>query len=135
MKVVPAPGASDVDAALGGSLAQTLSALGATGKSEELTKIHTAGRLAATVILAVGLGPEPKVPGQDQAEQQGEELRADRAAPLEIKTMQHRQVDRTRRTEHAPDHQWQANQQHECHRPDRGPPPGCRLALVGMAGP
>ena len=35
---VPAPGAQDVDAALGGTLAQTLAALGATGKAEEVTR-------------------------------------------------------------------------------------------------
>jgi leucyl aminopeptidase len=56
-----------------------LTALGATGKPEELTKVLTVGRLAAPVILAVGLGPEPKEPGHptpsttaahDQAERQ-----------------------------------------------------------------
>src|SRR5579863_1262767 len=33
-----------------------LTALGATGKPEEITKIHTAGQLATPVIAAVGLG-------------------------------------------------------------------------------
>jgi leucyl aminopeptidase len=51
-----APGAGDVDAALGGSLAQTLAALGATGKPEEVTRIASSGRLAAPLIAAVGLG-------------------------------------------------------------------------------
>jgi leucyl aminopeptidase len=53
---VPAPGAEDIDGALDGSLAATLTALGATGKAEEITKIATAGRLAAPLIVAVGLG-------------------------------------------------------------------------------
>src|SRR6266852_4586364 len=53
---LPAPGAEDVDAALDDSLAATLSVLGATGKAEEVTKIATAGRLAAPLIVAVGLG-------------------------------------------------------------------------------
>ena len=34
-----------------------LTALGATGKAEEITKILTAGRLAVPVVVAVGLGP------------------------------------------------------------------------------
>jgi len=41
-----------------------LTALGATGKPEELTKIPTAGRLATPVIAAVGLGPRD---GEDAA--------------------------------------------------------------------
>jgi leucyl aminopeptidase len=57
-----------------------LAALGATGKPEELTKVHTAGRLAAPVILAVGLGPEPKDPSQDQSERQAYTERLRRAA-------------------------------------------------------
>jgi leucyl aminopeptidase len=53
---VPAPGAEDIDSALDGTLAATLAALGATGEAEEITKIATAGRLAAPLIVAVGLG-------------------------------------------------------------------------------
>ena len=53
---VPAPGAEDIDSALDGTLAATLAALGATGKAEEITKIATAGRLPAPLIVAVGLG-------------------------------------------------------------------------------
>jgi len=53
---VPAPGAEDVDAALGGNLVATLTALGATGKAEELTRIASADRLAAPLITAVGIG-------------------------------------------------------------------------------
>jgi leucyl aminopeptidase len=53
---VPAPGSEDIDSALDGTLAATLTALGATGKAEEITKIATAGRLGAPLIVAVGLG-------------------------------------------------------------------------------
>jgi len=42
-----------------------LTALGATGKAEEITKIPTGGRLATPVVVAVGLGKEP---GPDSAE-------------------------------------------------------------------
>jgi len=55
---VLASGAAGVDAALGNTLAATLSALGATGQQDELTKIPSAGRTAAPLIVAAGLGPE-----------------------------------------------------------------------------
>jgi leucyl aminopeptidase len=51
-----APGADGVDEALGGTLADTLAALGATGELEELTKLPGGGKLPATLVLAVGLG-------------------------------------------------------------------------------
>ena len=51
-----APGLAGVDEALGGTLADTLAALGATGELEELTKIPGGGKLPATLVLAVGLG-------------------------------------------------------------------------------
>ena len=44
-------------------LMAALTALGATGKAEELTKIPTGGQLPAPVIVAVGLGPEPGAAG------------------------------------------------------------------------
>lgn len=53
---VLADGAQEVDAALGGNLIQTLTALGATGKAEEITKTLSAGALGAPLIAAVGLG-------------------------------------------------------------------------------
>jgi leucyl aminopeptidase len=56
---VPAPGSEDANAALGGNLAATLATLGATGKQDEVTKIATAGQVAAPVIAAVGLGSQP----------------------------------------------------------------------------
>jgi leucyl aminopeptidase len=54
-----APGAEDVDAALGGKLAETLAALGATGQAEEVTKVASAGTLNAPLVAAVGLGEPP----------------------------------------------------------------------------
>jgi len=51
-----APGAADLDDALGGKLADTLATLGATGKAEEVTRTATAGPVKAPVIAAVGLG-------------------------------------------------------------------------------
>jgi leucyl aminopeptidase len=53
---VLADGAQDVDAAMGGHLTETLTALGATGKAEEITKTLSAGALGAPLIAAVGLG-------------------------------------------------------------------------------
>jgi len=55
-----APGLAGVDEALGGTLADTLAALGATGEPEELTKIPGGGKLPATLVLAVGLGAPPE---------------------------------------------------------------------------
>src|ERR1700683_307186 len=71
---VPAPDSDKID------LMAALTALGATGKPEEITKIHTAGRLATPVIVAVGLGSEPEDPSQGQAERQGYLERLRRAA-------------------------------------------------------
>ena len=51
-----AAGAGDVDAALGGTLIETLTVLGATGKAEEVTRTVSGGKLAAPVIAAVGIG-------------------------------------------------------------------------------
>jgi leucyl aminopeptidase len=53
---VPVPGTKDVDEAFGGGLAETLATLGATGEAGEITKIPAGGRLAAPLIVAVGLG-------------------------------------------------------------------------------
>ena len=53
---MPVPGTKDVDEALGGSLAQTLATLGATGEAGEITKIPSTGRLTAPLIVAVGMG-------------------------------------------------------------------------------
>jgi len=58
----PAPGARQVDEALGGELGGSLAVLGATGKAEEVIKLPTGGRLPAPLIAAVGLGPEASGP-------------------------------------------------------------------------
>ena len=50
------PGAAAADEALGGTLAETLTALGATGAAEETTRVATGGKLAAPLLVAVGLG-------------------------------------------------------------------------------
>jgi leucyl aminopeptidase len=63
-----APGLSGVDEALGGTLADTLTALGATGELEELTKIPGGGKLPATLVLAVGLGKAPEAGASFDAE-------------------------------------------------------------------
>ena len=55
---VLAPGAADLDQALGGALATTLAALGATGQAEEVTRLPGGGPVTAPVIAAVGLGPD-----------------------------------------------------------------------------
>ncbi|MDN3353251.1 leucyl aminopeptidase [Actinomadura sp. DC4] len=51
-----APGAESVDRAFDGGLAAVLAGLGATGEAGEVTKIPTFGKLAAPVLVAVGLG-------------------------------------------------------------------------------
>jgi len=56
--LVPAPGSEDVDAALDGTLAATLTALGATGRQDEITRLASGGSTAAPLIVAVGLGAE-----------------------------------------------------------------------------
>ena len=53
------PGADGVGEAVGGTLADALTALGATGELEELSRIPGGGKLPATLILAVGLGSAP----------------------------------------------------------------------------
>jgi leucyl aminopeptidase len=55
---VPAWSANEID------LTAALTALGATGKLEEITKVLTDGRLATPVIVAVGLGPDPRTPAE-----------------------------------------------------------------------
>ena len=59
----PAPGAREVDDALGGTLTDLLTVLDATGRAEEITKIPAAGRLPVPVVVAVGLGPGSTGPG------------------------------------------------------------------------
>ncbi len=54
--VVLAPGAEPVDEALGGNLAATLAALGATGAADEVTRVPANGSLAAGMVVGLGLG-------------------------------------------------------------------------------
>jgi leucyl aminopeptidase len=83
---VPAPGTDDVDAALGGTLAETLGTLGATGKAEEVTKIASSGRLNAPLIAAVGIGPAGDGPaGDGSGSFDGETLR--RAAGAAVRAV------------------------------------------------
>lgn len=55
----PAAGADALDRALDGGLADALTALGATGKAGEVTKLPSLGAVAAKVIVAAGLGEDP----------------------------------------------------------------------------
>src|SRR5206468_10163222 len=57
--LVLAPGAEDVDKAFKKRLLGALTALGATGKAGEVTKVATLGATAAPTLVAVGLGPQP----------------------------------------------------------------------------
>src|SRR5260370_4327752 len=61
---VPTPDITEID------LMTALTALGATGKPEEITKIPTPGRLATPVIAAAGPAPQPHAPAQDPAQRQ-----------------------------------------------------------------
>jgi leucyl aminopeptidase len=62
-----APGAEEVDRAYDGRLTEVLSAMGARGKAGEVTKIPTLGKLAAPVLVAVGLGESPDGPADLEA--------------------------------------------------------------------
>jgi leucyl aminopeptidase len=53
---VPEAGSAPVDAALGGRLAAALTAVGATGKADEVIKIATLGLAPFPVVVATGLG-------------------------------------------------------------------------------
>ncbi|GAA1515310.1 leucyl aminopeptidase [Sphaerisporangium rubeum] len=55
----PAAGAEGIDDAIAGGLAATLGALGFGGAAGETAKFPSFGAVAATVIVAVGLGDEP----------------------------------------------------------------------------
>jgi leucyl aminopeptidase len=57
---VPAPGADGLPAALGATLTSALTALGASGEAEEITKVPANGNLATPLIVAVGLGAAPE---------------------------------------------------------------------------
>ena len=57
-----APGAADINDALGGDLPAILATLGASGQAEEITRLPGGGQLTAPLIVAVGLGPAPLRP-------------------------------------------------------------------------
>jgi leucyl aminopeptidase len=85
----PAPGAADVDDALGGTLTDLLTALDATGRAEEVTKIPAAGKLPVPVIGAVGLGPASDGGADgtgDQARFDPEKLRRAAGAAVRVLT-------------------------------------------------
>jgi leucyl aminopeptidase len=63
---VLAPGAADLDQALGGTLAATLATLGMTGQAEEVTRLPGGGPVTAAVIAAVGLGAEGSGPADPE---------------------------------------------------------------------
>ncbi|MDQ6649540.1 MAG: leucyl aminopeptidase [Actinomycetota bacterium] len=65
---VVAAGAEGLDKALGGRLAKTLAALGATGADGTLTRFATLGACSAATVAAVGLGPVPARGGRYDAE-------------------------------------------------------------------
>ncbi len=71
-----ADGAQDIDGALGGGLTQTLTALGATGKAEEITRTLSDGRLAAPLIAAVGVGPSTSPDAETLRRSAGAAVRA-----------------------------------------------------------
>jgi leucyl aminopeptidase len=79
---VPAAGSAEIDEALGGSLAGTLAALGATGQAEEVIKVPTGGRLAAPLLAVVGLGHRDGPPDPEALRRAaGSAVRAVLAAP------------------------------------------------------
>jgi leucyl aminopeptidase len=51
-----APGSERVDAAFGGTLAEVLRTVGATGAQDEVVKIPSMGKVAAGLVVAAGLG-------------------------------------------------------------------------------
>jgi leucyl aminopeptidase len=54
-----APGAEEIDQALGGRLLEALTAVGATGAADEVVKLATLGAVEIPVVAAAGLGPVP----------------------------------------------------------------------------
>ena len=77
---VPALDVHDID------LIAALTALGAVGKSEELTKIPTGGQLATPIVVAVGLGPDAGRT-EDRAERQSYLERLRRGAGAAVREL------------------------------------------------
>ncbi|MFC4906808.1 leucyl aminopeptidase [Actinomadura gamaensis] len=69
-------GADDLDTALSGRLADSLTALGATGKPGEVVKLPTLGALPAALIVAVGLGEAGDLDAEGLRRAAGSALRA-----------------------------------------------------------
>ena len=61
--MVVAPGAKDLDKALKKRLEEALQALGASGKTGEITRLATLGATKTPAVVAVGLG---NVPGRGE---------------------------------------------------------------------
>jgi leucyl aminopeptidase len=57
-----APGGKPVEAALGKRLLAALATLGASGKADEVWKVPTLGRAEFPLVVATGLGDDPKSP-------------------------------------------------------------------------
>ena len=76
-----APGAEDVDAALGGTLTETLTALGATGKAEEITRIASAGAADRPADRGRRARPAPDGP---RLRRRGAAPRRGRRGPLAV---------------------------------------------------
>ena len=55
-----APGAKDIDKALGGKLLAALQAAGATGKPDEVTKVPTLGLAKFPLVVATGVGTDAR---------------------------------------------------------------------------
>jgi leucyl aminopeptidase len=68
-------------------LAGALSALGTTGKSEEIAKVPTAGRMGAPVVVVVGLGPAPAEGDTNLADRQAYLERLRRSAGTAIRDL------------------------------------------------
>ena len=51
---------AELDAAFDGRLVRALTAVGATGKREEVVKLASLGAVRAPLVVAVGLGPRPR---------------------------------------------------------------------------
>ncbi|WP_344894114.1 M17 family peptidase N-terminal domain-containing protein, partial [Nonomuraea antimicrobica] len=60
---VPAVGAESLEAAFGGKLAGSLSAVAFSGKAGEVAKLPTFGAITAPLLVAVGLGDSPGLEG------------------------------------------------------------------------
>ena len=72
----PAAGAEEIEEAFGGDLPGILTALGATGRAEEITKVPALGRLTAPLLIAVGLGDQQPPAGETLRRAAGAAVRA-----------------------------------------------------------